>query len=53
MLQQMKQTEPSSFLRGAGKGVVPGHYLVREKGAGTNANYFYVIICFFHMMNAN
>lgn len=47
MLQKTKQTEPSLFLGGSGKGVVPGHYLVREKGAGKNANYFYLIIWVF------
>lgn len=50
------QIEPSSFLRDVGKSIVLGHYLVKEKGTGTNANYFYLTIFvwgFFRMMNAN
>lgn len=54
--KKKSQTEPSSFLRDAGKVVVLGHHLVKEKGTGTNANYFYLTIfvwVFFHMLNAN
>lgn len=54
--KKKSQTASSSFLRDAGNVVVPGHSLVKEKGTGTNADYFYLTIfvwIFFHMMNAN
>lgn len=41
---KISQIEPSSFLREAGKVVLLGHYFIKGKGTGTNANYFYLTI---------